>query len=477
MKLFHKQLTLLFIFFGLVFGLAAFFFFTGVNRIITGMAAPSAQVLANRLKQETSAVLTAGGFKSGWSDDLEKPLRTYFIEQDADLGAVDEFWIVASDSQVVFSRKTFFGNAAAQAILAKKIPGKNAVQKVDGSNHYAAAWTLNQGSTLKAIVLINAHFYISAALHETTIKLYLIGFAGILGIIFVAMAATRVLKSPLRLVDNAMANIDKRKYGYRIKRKRGDEFQDTYNQVNIALTRLEQLDSVQRTAVERRNSLARELKTISRFMDIMAHEVKNPLHALVINIDVLRTKMIRSKAKADSIKHLNIIEKELEHLNEVITGFLNYVRPGVPQKERTGLNEIVKEVSQMVLAEAEKEGIKVELRLGKGLEDVSIDRGQVQQALLNILVNAMHASSEASRIAIRTWAKGKKNFISVRDEGVGISKEEQKRIFDLYFTTKKKGSGIGLPVTKRMVEGNGGQMQLESKVGKGTTVTLGFNSI
>ncbi|MFQ5753867.1 MAG: PAS domain-containing sensor histidine kinase, partial [bacterium] len=172
-----------------------------------------------------------------------------------------------------------------------------------------------------------------------------------------------------------------------------------------------------------------------------------------------------------------ILEYEIEHLQEVIQGFLSYVRPGKPKKERIKINELIKGVCQTVAAEAEKSKIRIESRLSKGLREVLLDKGQIQQALYNIIINAMHATGEGGKISIRSWPKKKKILVSVKDNGTGISKEQLKKIFDLYYTTKKNGTGLGLPVTKRIIEANGGQIQLESKTEKGTKVTLMFPSL
>ncbi|MFQ5770588.1 MAG: PAS domain-containing sensor histidine kinase, partial [bacterium] len=225
------------------------------------------------------------------------------------------------------------------------------------------------------------------------------------------------------------------------------------------------------------NAVLKELNTISRFLDIMSHEIKNPLHALGINLDVLKTKIQKGQSKESALKHTEILEYEIEHLQEVIQGFLSYVRPGKPKKERIKINELIKGVCQTVAAEAEKSKIRIESRLSKGLREVLLDKGQIQQALYNIIINAMHATGEGGKISIRSWPKKKKILVSVKDNGTGISKEQLKKIFDLYYTTKKNGTGLGLPVTKRIIEANGGQIQLESKTEKGTKVTLMFPSL
>ncbi|RMF65605.1 MAG: sensor histidine kinase, partial [Calditrichaeota bacterium] len=342
--------------------------------------------------------------------------------------------------------------------------------------NYRATWALPGDRGERAVLFIDLQKPIAGDLHDLTIKFYLIGFGAALAVIFLALLGTRTLKRPLRQVEEAMTAIDRRRHGFRLKVPEGQEFAEAYRKVNRALVRLEQLDSVQRSAVQRRNALANELKTISRFLDVLAHEIKNPLHALGINVDVLKTKIQREKPRADILKHAKILERELEHLQEVVQGFLNFVRPGVPQKERTQLNSVVREVIQLAGPEAQKRKIKVEARLAKSLRHVTLDPRQMQQALHNVLINAVHASYDGGKIVVRTWQKGNRVLVSVKDEGMGMSKADLKKVFELYYTTKKGGTGLGLPITKRLVEANGGELQVESAQGKGTTVTMMFRT-
>ena len=229
------------------------------------------------------------------------------------------------------------------------------------------------------------------------------GFGGLLAAVFVAMIAAKVVRFPLRDIERAMQNIVRRKYGYRLRTNKNSEFHEVYEDVNKALERLEQLDSTQRAAMRIRNALQSDMKTLTKFLDIMAHEIKNPLHSFGINLDVLKTKIDKDLPKADYMKHVKILEQEAEHLQEIIEGFLTYARPVVPRRERSKINMLVKNVCQMAAAEAKTRNIKLETRLARSLPDVMIDRKQIQQALHNIVINAVHASNDGGKISIRSW--------------------------------------------------------------------------
>lgn len=478
MKIIQKQLVTLLIFWIVVFGVTAYFIYSGSEKIIDYFSSQTAVSIASEIRPEIEAALAGADLNATNLQSIESEIRQILVRDSELYRSVQNLYLVDSQNQVRFA---LHGQPRAETQtngIAGPNPGdpqKIVIKKVPGNQVYEAIWQVQNNANVWAVLRLNlVRSQLRAILNNAMIKIYLVGFVGILGVIVISLFSTKSLKSPMKDVEKALDAIDRRKYGHRLKFSKDSEFAKVYNKANLALRRLEQLDSVQRAAVQRRNALLKEMKTISRFLDIMAHEIKNPLHAMGINLDVLKTKVEKKRSKTDILKHADILGQEMEHLQEVVRGLLNYIRPGVPQKQQTKINDIIKSVCESVSAEAGKANVSVETRLSKGLKDVLLDPGQLQQALHNIVVNAIHATGEGGKIQIRTWGKRKKALLSVKDTGVGISKEEQKRIFDLYYTTKKEGTGLGLPITRRLVEANSGQIQLESKVGKGTTVTLLF---
>lgn len=469
-------------FFGILFGAMVYYAFWGIDRVIEEISEQSTIRLAAQIKS-----LIESGLKGANLNKLAKSKKDtlhQLILNDSDTySEIADLFLVNADNSIIFSMNpgkegqtfeketniefsTDHRELEIQLIRQKAISG------------YVAIWPIAGSNNVRGVLKISSRPGVfRPILHNLTIKFYLIGFMALLGVIIISFIGTRLLGSPVRSIERAMTAIDKRKFGFRLKSKSDDEYAKVYQKVNQALKRLEQLDSIQRASVQRRNAVLNEMKTLLRFLDIMAHEIKNPLHAMVINLDVLMTKLHKSQAKEDTLKHAEILGKEMDHLQELIRGFLSYVRPGVPQKQRTNVNEVIKAVCQLVAAEAEKYKVAIVTRLSKGLRDILVDRGQFQQAIHNIVINGIQATGESGKINIRTWAKRKRVIISVKDAGAGISKEHLKKIFDLYFTTKRGGSGLGLPISKRIVEANGGQMQLESKLGKGTTVTFIFSTL
>ena len=447
--------------------MSAFLILHGIDDIVNQAGRDSVQLLSEQLRSVFGAAELDGAAGRG----LEPFLQGYSDSHPQ----LHDFRLYDAEHALLFSMQK---NVVPEKESLPSPPPEGIALSLLEGDFFQASWRTHRVADGKlAVAVFGLSNDIVAFRRKLVLRLYLVCVGGLIGAIIVSLIGTHFVKSPIRRVEKAMLNIENRRYGFRLKGKENDEFRGTYNQVNRAMMRLEQLDSVQRSAVRRKNMVLNELKTISRFLDVMAHEIKNPLHALVINIDVLKTKLQKSRIKAETKKHVGIIELEVEHLREVIDGFLNYVRPGVPQKERIKINHLIQDVCEMASAEAENSRVAIETRLGKGLQDIFVDKRQLQQALHNVMKNGLQSSSAESKLFVRSWTKGKHIFVSVRDMGPGIGKNELRKIFDLYFTTKKNGSGLGLPITKRIIEANGGEMQLESKVGKGTTVTFKLDTV
>ncbi len=480
MKIFHKLLILSILFLVIIFGITVYVSFWGFHSSLDKFAENSAIFLVSHFKPIINSGLKGFDLTNGLSESQDIKLRQLLLQELDKLKIVDNVLLVNPDGIIFFSLNPVLTETTypKEVLIDDSVPGKDLkfkLTKMGEAGLFDAAWPVTPSNKYLSVIRINSKLgTLGAVLQNLKIKFYLIGFAGLVTVFILSIIGAKTLNSPIKQIEKAMSIIDKRKYGFRLKWKKDDEYADIYKKVNQALNRLEQLDSVQRKAVHRQNVIQKELRTFSRFLDIMSHEIKNPLHALGINLDVLKTKINKQQSKETTLKHVDILENETEHLQEVIQGFLSYVRPGKPQREKIQINEIIKEACRTVAAQAENSKIRIESRLSRGLRPVNVDRGQFQQALSNIIINAIYATSQGGKINIRTYTKKKKILVAVKDTGAGISRENLKKIFDLYYTTKKNGSGLGLPVTKRIIEVNGGQVLLDSKLDKGTQVTLSF---
>ena len=237
---------------------------------------------------------------------------------------------------------------------------------------------------------------------------------------------------------------------------------------------------------------SRKLAALGRLMAGVAHEVKNPLNAMTIHLELLKQKMNRAQLVApggapepggargpggppDLNKHVTVIGDEIRRLDEVVAGFLKFVRPDELRLQPVNLGVMMSDVATTVGPEAAQRGVTMRSECPDDLPDINADPGMLQQALLNLALNACQAMPNGGtlRLACRPTSRHRVQ-LEVQDTGVGIPPEDLGRIFDLYFTTKERGSGIGLSMVYRIVQMHDGEVEVESTPGSGTTFKLIF---
>lgn len=232
----------------------------------------------------------------------------------------------------------------------------------------------------------------------------------------------------------------------------------------------------------------------------VAHEIGNPLNALHIHLQLMEREARRLRASAPASapapdrcrskqrplpvgpdvtaigakleKYLAVAKGEIARLDYIITQFLQAIRPVPPQLRTASLNDVVRETLDLLKPELDNRGLVVVERLADRLPSTPIDPGQIKQALVNLCKNAMQAMTRGGILTLQTEATADAVCVSVTDTGCGIPSDVLGRIFEPFYTTKKKGSGLGLMIVQRIVREHGGRIELESRVGKGTTFRL-----
>jgi signal transduction histidine kinase len=223
------------------------------------------------------------------------------------------------------------------------------------------------------------------------------------------------------------------------------------------------------TQVRSSFSYSQKLAALSRLSAGVAHEVKNPLNATVIHLELLKQQLSESDLPL-AMEHLSIITAQIRRLDEVVQGFLRFIRPEDLKLQPASVSSMVDTIMPVVAAEAHKHGVQVEVAVPQDLPVVSVDIGVLQQALLNLALNACQAMLGGGRLRIAAAAaRGRRVEITCEDNGVGIAPEHLNRIFDLYFTTKEHGSGIGLSIVYRAIQLLDGEIEVQSTPGLGTT--------
>ena len=233
----------------------------------------------------------------------------------------------------------------------------------------------------------------------------------------------------------------------------------------------------------------------------VAHEIGNPLNALHIHLQLMERELKKlssvvheptplagpasvRRPKADSQngeaveivrkleKYLAVSKGEITRLDYIVTQFLQAIRPSAPQLRLASVNDVVKETLELLRPEIENRGIAIKERLAKRLAASPIDPAQIKQALVNLIKNAVQAMTKGGVLSVQTDSGVDGVVVSIADTGGGIPQEQINRIFEPFYTTKKKGSGLGLMIVQRIVRDHGGRIDLESHVGKGTTFRI-----
>jgi signal transduction histidine kinase len=233
--------------------------------------------------------------------------------------------------------------------------------------------------------------------------------------------------------------------------------------------------------LEQELEVARRLAAIGRLTAGVGHEVKNPINAMVVHLELLRGKLIAggSEAFGGAQRHVDILAGEMQRLDRVVQTLADFSRPMELHLREEDLRQVVGVVMELTAAEMEENGVRVTVDAPKEQMIVLVDTELMQQAVLNLLLNGMQAMSATGggSMLVRLRRDHQFAMVEVIDEGEGIPAELLPRIFELYFTTKPKGSGIGLAMTYRILQLHGGTMEVRSNADvnspeRGTTFTF-----
>jgi signal transduction histidine kinase len=203
----------------------------------------------------------------------------------------------------------------------------------------------------------------------------------------------------------------------------------------------------------------------------LAHEIRNPLNAMNINLQMLDEEFQGNPdlVDVDWAELLEQTKTEISRLESLVKNFLSYARPAEPRFETQDLNEIVKEVVRFLDGDFRQSGVELVTAPEPLLPRVDVDETQLKQALMNLMSNAHQVMSGGGRVTVRTRAgSGGEVVIEVEDDGPGMTPEVRERAFEVFYSRRGGGTGLGLPIAKQIVERHGGTIELESVEGEGT---------
>jgi len=232
-----------------------------------------------------------------------------------------------------------------------------------------------------------------------------------------------------------------------------------------ALLTMRDAESVHR--IENEIELSRRLAAIGRLTSGVAHEVKNPINAIVIHLEILRERLLQ--LDPETRRHMDIIASEIQRLDRVVTTLVDFTRPIDLRLAEADLRKLMEEVASLAEPEARQHGVKIVRQEDARPLPARIDSDLLKQALLNVVLNGVQAMPQGGTLSLSSRARDNTARLEIRDQGGGIDPEIRDKIFNLYFTTKKSGSGIGLAVSYRVLQLHNGTLEFDSEAGKGTT--------
>ncbi len=234
-------------------------------------------------------------------------------------------------------------------------------------------------------------------------------------------------------------------------------------------------DITEKGLLSREISKSRDLSTIGVLARWMAHEIRNPLSSLNINIELLREELMAEASlnqKEEILSLLNFISYETLRLETNLKDFLDFNRLPPLKFEAVQLNDVLDSVVRLMGPDAQMKNARIETHFQRTLPPVKIDVSQFSLAISNLIINSIQAVTEKGEIHLMTRASKKNVFIILQDNGVGIPKDHLTKIFDFMFSTKPTGSGLGLSTTKKIISDHHGEISVKSEANKGTVFRI-----
>jgi|APSaa5957512622_1039677.scaffolds.fasta_scaffold04225_4 signal transduction histidine kinase len=311
---------------------------------------------------------------------------------------------------------------------------------------YAPIYSADQVVVAAIGVDIGARFVDTVAVFSRSVKLFAL--LGALVTMVVALGLARTITRPIQKLVRAAREIGRGHLNQAVDSSSKDE-----------------LGYLAETMEEMRGKLLARDAQLRQMLGGVAHEIRNPLGGIEIYAGLIAGDL----PDADPRKqHIQKVIEEVRKLNHVISEFLNFARPSPPNPEATSIARLVDDAAFLLAPEMEKYGVDFHKEVPPDLQ-VFADPEQVQRALFNLMKNGVQAMRKGGRLQVRAGEVEEGVEIEIEDSGTGMSREVLDRLFEPFFTTREKGSGLGLAVVSKSLEENQGGIELESEEGRGTT--------
>jgi len=287
---------------------------------------------------------------------------------------------------------------------------------------------------------------------------------GIVIAVFLSWMYTR----PIHNVVNAARSVAAGDLTSNLTTDRKDEIGELTQSFNFMVQKLRE-----ERALEEKLREAEHLSGIAQLARGIAHEIRNPLNFISLSIDHLREKYapLENVEKEKFESFIASIKHEIQRLNKLVGDFLDYGKPLKLSLQEVDMGSLINEIIALIWAKAEKDGIKIHYQCGE-FPKLYLDPELIKTCILNVILNAFQAMPAGGDLTVSTNASDSRASVVIEDTGTGVSKENMPKLFEPFFSTKTTGLGLGLAMTKRVVEEHGGKVDFQSIEGKGSTVTI-----
>ena len=225
---------------------------------------------------------------------------------------------------------------------------------------------------------------------------------------------------------------------------------------------------------ERSRRLVEQYTEIAALAGGLAHEIKNPLSTIRLNLDLLAEDFQAADGARErrALQKVETLKRECVRLQDILDDFLRFARVKDLRLQPTDLNQLVEEMILFYIPQAQQHGIEIQPLLSPALPPCRIDRELFKQALLNLILNAIAAMPAGGELTFLTRPVGDTVELDLIDTGCGMDADTLARIFRAFFSARSGGSGLGLPTAKKIIEAHGGRVSAQSELGKGTKFTI-----
>ena len=286
--------------------------------------------------------------------------------------------------------------------------------------------------------------------------------------ILLAVFLSWIYTKPIRNVVNAAQRVAEGDLTPELVTDRKDEIGELAQSFNFMVQKLKE-----KHALEEKLREVEHLSGVAQLARDIAHEIRNPLNFISLSIDHLREKYVpgenERKEKFENL--ITSIKHEIQRLNKLVGDFLDYGRPLNLNLQKVELNNLIQEVMTLVKAKAVKDRVDISTHFEE-LPMLTVDPELVKTCIFNVILNAFQAMPQGGKLIVSTHASNSKISVIVEDTGLGVSLENVSRVFDPFFSTKSAGLGLGLAMTKRVIEEHGGRVDFQSEEGKGSIITI-----